>query len=74
MYSLTCQAISPPMWEALPLIAEVFEVSKINLERENEVKPEFLGRRVRLLHRDDAVPPQLLYYFNSNPTFQSQIP
>ena len=27
MYSLTCQAISPPMWEALPLIAQVFEVS-----------------------------------------------
>uniref|UniRef100_H2ZR06 Importin N-terminal domain-containing protein n=1 Tax=Ciona savignyi TaxID=51511 RepID=H2ZR06_CIOSA len=25
MYSLTCQAISPHMWEALPLIAEVFE-------------------------------------------------
>ena len=26
MYSLTCQAISPPMWEALPLICEVFDV------------------------------------------------
>lgn len=25
MYSLTCQAISPPMWEALPLIYEVFQ-------------------------------------------------
>ncbi|XP_078483140.1 importin-7 isoform X1 [Ciona intestinalis] len=25
MYSLTCQAISPPMWEALHLISEVFQ-------------------------------------------------
>ena len=27
MASLTCQAISPPMWEALPLISDVFDVS-----------------------------------------------